>query len=60
MLRLFGEENFDENDVAIAVTYLTTNVYGEDQELSTGANLYEERLLQFMAFLASYPQMLKQ
>ncbi len=59
MNRLFAGV-YNEVDLELAVDFLTTNDLGNAQVLSTGANLYETRIRKMLAFLASYPQNMKQ
>ena len=59
MERLFpGVHNDTEKE--LAVEFLETNALGEFQQLSSAANLYERRVQELLAYLASYPMFLKQ
>ncbi len=51
---------YNEIDVALAVDFLTTNDLGQAQELSSAANSYENRVRKVLAYIASYPQNIKQ
>ena len=59
MDRLFAGQ-YTQDDIDLAVEFITTNDLGDDQTLSPAANLYEDRLRKFAAYLAAYPQSLKQ
>ena len=59
MNRLFGG-SFDPIDLELAEDFLNTHENGVEVTLSSGANLYERRIRQFLTFLASYPQALQQ